>query len=96
MTRAVFAIGLVLLLLSPVAAQQTALTEGQLKAAEIEVPKLVELMALKPGMTVPDVGAGFGAWTIRLSRGIGPSGRVYATDVGAGQLAALRETVKRD
>lgn len=97
MTRAnIVAIGLLLLCVSPAAAQQTALTEGQLKAAEIEVPKLVELMVLKPGMSVADVGAGFGAWTIRLSKWIGPSGRVYATDVGAAQLAALRETVKRE
>ncbi len=92
----IVAIGLLLLFLSPAGAQQTALTEAQLKAAEIEVPRLVELMALKPGMTVADVGAGFGAWTLRLSRWIGPSGRVYATDVGAAQLAALQEIVKRE
>ena len=77
-------------------AQQTALTEAQLKAAEVEVPQLVELLELKPGMTVADVGAGFGAWTMRFSRSIGPQGRVYATDLGAAQLAALRDVVKRD
>jgi precorrin-6B methylase 2 len=77
-------------------AQQTALTEGQLKAAEIEVPKLVELLELKPGMTVGDVGAGFGAWTMRFSRWTGPGGRVYATDIGGPQLSSLRESVKRE
>lgn len=96
MTRVFAAIGLVLILLSGVAAQQTALTEGQLKAAEIEVPQLVELLELKPGMTVADVGAGFGAWTMRFSRSIGPAGRVYATDIGAAQLAALRDAVQRE
>ncbi len=85
-----------LLFLCNLSAQQTALTEGQLKAAEIEVPQLVELLELKPGMTIGDVGAGFGAWTMRFSRWIGPSGRVYATDIGAPQLAALRDTVKRE
>ena len=77
-------------------AQQTALTEGQLKAAELEVPQLVQLLELKPGMTIADVGAGFGAWTMGFSRWIGPAGRVYATDLGAPQLAALRESVKRE
>jgi precorrin-6B methylase 2 len=96
MRRAVTAVGLVLLFLSELAAQQTGLTDAQLKAAEIEVPQLVELLELKPGMTVADVGAGFGAWTMRFSRWIGPSGRVYATDVGAMQLAALREAVQRE
>ena len=84
------------LLLCELTAQQTALTEGQLKSAEIEVPQLVELLELKPGMTIADVGAGFGAWTTRFSRWIGPNGRVYATDIGGPQLAALRDSVKRE
>jgi cyclopropane fatty-acyl-phospholipid synthase-like methyltransferase len=78
------------------AAQQTALTDAQLKSADIEVPRLMQLLELAPGMTVADVGAGFGAWTLRFARSLGPQGRVYATDIGAPQLAALRENVKRD
>jgi ubiquinone/menaquinone biosynthesis C-methylase UbiE len=77
------------------AAQQTALTDAQIKSAEVEVPRLVELLELKPGMSVADVGAGFGAWTMRLAREVGPSGRVYATDLGAAQLAALRDAASR-
>jgi ubiquinone/menaquinone biosynthesis C-methylase UbiE len=77
-------------------AQQSRLTEGQMASAETEVPLLVEALALKPGMTVADVGAGFGAWTFRLSRWIGPNGRVFATEIGAPQLAALRDVVSRD
>src|SRR5206468_1045101 len=34
--------------------------------AEIEIPKLVEVLALKPSMTVADVGAGGGAMTVVL------------------------------
>ena len=47
-------------------------------------------------MTVADVGAGFGAWTMRLARELGPTGRVYATDVGAAQIAALRDVTQRE
>jgi precorrin-6B methylase 2 len=85
-----------LLVFCDLRAQQTALTDAQLNAAEIEVPQLVELLELKPGMTIADVGAGFGAWTMRFSRWIGPSGRVYATDIGGPQLSALRDSVKRE
>ena len=46
-------------------------------------------------MTVADVGAGFGAWTMEFAKIVGPSGRVYATDIGAAQLAALREAAKK-
>lgn len=85
-----------LLLTVPVSAQQTALTEGQIKAAEIEVPELVTLLNLTPGMTVADVGAGFGAWTVRLARAVGPTGRVFATDIGSAQLAAMRDYITRE
>ena len=78
------------------AAQQTGLTDAQLKSAEAEVPQLMQLLELKPGMTIADVGAGFGAWTTHFSRAIGPTGKVYATDIGAPQLAALREAVTRE
>ncbi len=96
MKRAVAAIAVTLLLSLAATAQQTGLTDAQIKTAEAEVPQLVTLLELKPGMTVADVGAGFGAWTTRFSSWIGPNGRVYATDVGAPQLAALRETVQRE
>jgi cyclopropane fatty-acyl-phospholipid synthase-like methyltransferase len=90
------AFAVVLLVCATGAAQQTALTDAQIKSAEIEVPRLVELLELKPGMTVADVGAGFGAWTMRLARELGPTGRVYATDVGAVQIAALRDVTQRE
>ena len=48
------------------------------------------------GDDVADVGAGFGAWTVRLARVVGPSGHVFATDIGAAQLAALRDYTTRE
>lgn len=96
LTRIGAAFAVALVVCATIAAQQTALTDAQIKSAEVEVPRLLELLELKPGMTVADVGAGFGAWTMRLARAIGPSGRVYATDLGAAQLAALRDATARE
>lgn len=85
---------------SPAAQQQPGpgggATEAQLRSAELEVPQLVKLLGLQPGMTVADVGAGFGAWTIAFSRSLGPTGHVYASDIGERQLAALRRAVTRE
>jgi SAM-dependent methyltransferase len=81
--------------LSP-AGQQTALTDEQLRTADSEVPRLAELLDLKPGMTVADVGAGFGAWSMRFARWLGPNGRVFATDVGAAQLTSMRASMSRE
>jgi cyclopropane fatty-acyl-phospholipid synthase-like methyltransferase len=96
MTRVVSTLFLLLAFAVPGLSQQTALTEAQIQTADAEVPRLVELLELKPGMTVADVGAGFGAWSMRFARVLGPGGRVYATDVGAAQLASMRETMKRE
>jgi cyclopropane fatty-acyl-phospholipid synthase-like methyltransferase len=96
MRAAAASLAVVLFVCAQATAQQTALTDAQIKSAEIEVPQLVELLELKPGMTVADVGAGFGAWTMRLARELGPTGRVYATDLGAAQIAALRDVTRRE
>ena len=96
MRRNLTIVALIGLLLAPAAAQQTALTDAQIQAAEIEVPELAKLLNLKPGMTVADVGAGFGAWTVRFAKFVGPAGRVYATDIGAAQLASLRDYTARE
>ena len=63
--------------------------------AEIEIPKLVEVLALKPSMTVADVGAGGGAMTVVLAKWL-VSGRVLATDINPGFLAEIREYVQRE
>ena len=91
MKRTFTAAALVVAFAASATAQQTSLTDAQIKSAELEVPELAKLLAIGPGRTVADVGAGFGAWTVRLARVVGPTGRVYATDIGAAQLAALRE-----
>lgn len=96
MRRLLLTATLAMLLVAPTAAQQTELTQGQIAAAELEVPELAKLLELKPGMTVADVGAGFGAWTVRFGKFVGPSGRVFATDIGAKQLASIRDYAKRE
>ena len=96
MRRIAIVIGIILALTAPPAGQQTGLTEAQIKTADAEVPELARLLELKPGMTVADVGAGFGAWTVRFGRLVGPSGRVYATDIGAAQISALRDYAAKE
>ena len=96
MRRVVTITGMLLLGVVTLSGQQASLTQGQIRTSEREVPELVRLLELKPGMTVADVGAGFGAWTVSFAKFLGPSGRVYATDIGAQQLAAIREYAQKE
>ena len=49
-----------------------------------------------PGSRIADLGAGEGWLTLRLARQVGPSGRVFASDISADALSRLGETLTRD
>lgn len=62
-----------------------------------ENPRLaVQLLDLRSGMTVADIGSGSGYYTALLSRAVGDAGKVYATDIQPGMLRLLQERVQRE
>ena len=69
-------IGLLLALLAGFVYQ----TAEQKRDAD-DAAKLVEVLNLRPGSTVADIGAGGGALEPAISRAIGAEGRLYATDI---------------
>jgi ubiquinone/menaquinone biosynthesis C-methylase UbiE len=64
-------------------------------SAEADAPKLVDVLGLKPGMAVADIGTGGGAMAVVLGKWIG-SGRVYATDITERALRTTREYAKKE
>ncbi len=46
-----------------------------------EAEEVIRAVGVGPGMTVADIGAGEGYYTVRLSRAVGPTGRVLAEDI---------------
>lgn len=63
------------------------------RARRLEVSRLTELLALRDGMTVAEIGAGSGWLSLEIARRVGPSGRVYATELHP-NLEALRQAVQ--
>lgn len=55
-----------------------------------EADRLASLLELRPGMTVAEIGAGSGRIAVHLARRLGPSGRLYATEIDAAKLEAIR------
>lgn len=72
---------------------------GWLERSEREVEEMPEaaldLIGLKPGMAVADVGAGVGYMTQRVARRVGPTGKVYAEDIQPEMLDLLRERMSK-
>ena len=58
--------------------------------------KALDALDLKPGMAVADIGAGSGYYTSRIAKRVGPTGRVYATDIQPGMIALLDRRIKSD
>jgi ubiquinone/menaquinone biosynthesis C-methylase UbiE len=63
------------------------------RETEEATSRAVEALGLRPGMVVADVGAGVGYYTVRIARRVGPTGRVYATDIQPGMLTVLSRRV---
>jgi ubiquinone/menaquinone biosynthesis C-methylase UbiE len=61
-----------------------------------EAEDVMELASVKPGMSVADVGAGEGYYTVRLARVVGPKGRVLAEDIMPEVRDALSDRVQRE
>jgi len=53
-----------------------------------EMPRLREVLTLRPGMAVADVGAGGGELTVALAEEVGPTGQVFSTDIDLEQIRA--------
>jgi len=61
-----------------------------------EAEQVMQLAGVKRGMSVADVGAGQGYYTVRLARVVGPHGRVLAEDILPEVRDSLSERIQRE
>ena len=69
--------------------------ERESRAREERPELLLRQLALAPGMTVADVGAGTGYYTWQLAKQVGPGGRVYAVDVQPEMITLLNSQMAK-
>ena len=62
----------------------------------MEPEAVLKLMNPLPGSTALDLGSGFGLNTFRLARAVGPSGKVFATDVDPGAVDSLKQRIQKE
>ena len=70
---------------------QNADSEAKQDAADIA--RLVELLQIRAGSVVADVGTAGGALSLLLSPIVGPAGRVFATDINKDRIADINANV---
>ena len=79
-----------------VAGMLVALTSPAMAQGEFasDAKQLAPAIQLQEGQTVADIGAGRGQLAIELAREVGPSGRVYATELEEDRRNDIREAAK--
>ncbi|MBP1768060.1 MAG: ubiquinone/menaquinone biosynthesismethyltransferase [Candidatus Aminicenantes bacterium] len=73
------------------------LTEfGERRANEIQPPNLVmDILGIRPGMVIGEVGAGRGRVTVHLAVRVGEKGKVYANDIDPRAIESLEKRCRR-
>jgi protein-L-isoaspartate O-methyltransferase len=65
-------------------------SEEQARDRFDEAGTVMDLLDIRPGMAVADIGAGRGYFAVRLATRVGPDGRVTAEDIVPGTVERLR------
>lgn len=68
----------------------------ELRDQQGEAQNVMDEAAVAPGMSVADIGAGEGYYTVRLAERVGAKGRVLAQDIDGGALSRLGVRVERE
>jgi len=61
-----------------------------------EAERVMNLLGIRPGQRVADIGAGLGYYTVRIAHRLGPGATIYATDVTSDYLDQLRARLARE
>jgi ubiquinone/menaquinone biosynthesis C-methylase UbiE len=57
--------------------------------------KIMNTAGIAPGMTIGEIGAGYGRFTLHLASRVGSSGRIYANDINKEALDSLLNRCER-
>jgi SAM-dependent methyltransferase len=76
--------------------QSTRWSEEDERDRRGEAEDVMTRAGIEPGMTVADIGAGDGYYTVRLSQRVGPTGRVLAQDIQPKVIERLADRVTRE
>jgi predicted methyltransferase len=62
----------------------------------LQIDRVMDLLYLKPGSTIADIGAGGGWFSVRAARRVAPNGRVIAEDINAKAIAYIQQRAQRE
>lgn len=73
-----------------------AIFEDPARAQKLQVERVMDLLGIKRGSHVADIGAGSGWFTVRAARRIGSEGVVYAVEINPEYIRHIKRRAKRE
>jgi ubiquinone/menaquinone biosynthesis C-methylase UbiE len=62
----------------------------------LQIDRAMDLLRIKPGSTIADIGAGGGWFSVRAARRVGANGRVIAEDINPKGIDYIRQRAQRE
>jgi predicted methyltransferase len=62
----------------------------------LQIDRVMDLLNIRPGSTVADIGAGGGWFSVRAARRVAPNGRVIAEEINPKAIASIQQRAKRE
>lgn len=62
----------------------------------LHIDHVMDILAIAPGKTVADIGAGSGWFTVRAAQRVGNSGKVYAEDINPAAIQYIDERIGKE
>jgi SAM-dependent methyltransferase len=73
-----------------------AIFEDPKRDRNLQIGRVMDVLGLKEGSNVADIGAGSGWFTVRAARRVGSSGRVYAVEINRDYLKYISARAERE
>ena len=70
--------------------------EDPKREQNLQPNRIMDILGIKEGSTVADIGAGSGWFTVRAARRVGYASSVYAVDINSGYLKYIDDRAKRE
>jgi SAM-dependent methyltransferase len=70
--------------------------EDPKREEKLQINRVMDLLKIKEGSGVADIGAGSGWFSVRAARRVGPTGAVYAVDINRDYLKYVEDRAKKE
>jgi SAM-dependent methyltransferase len=70
--------------------------EGKDRDEKLQVQRVMDILGIREGAHVADIGAGSGWFTVRAAKRVGSTGIVYAVDINPEAITYINQRIQRD